>query len=139
MISKKGHHSNISILIDARIYGYLFSPIIASLIKKGVRVIVYVPQSILKNVELDLPISNFIAYKELDPILKKNRFRYFIHLVVLYFFTREDFLFRSLKRYENAREEARLFKRVILGIAKRFPKLPDHKVNMTLSKISMSS
>jgi hypothetical protein len=41
-----------------------------------------------------------------------------------------------MKRYEQAHEEARLFKRTILGIAKRFPKLPDHKVNMTLSKIS---
>jgi hypothetical protein len=134
--NKIGDTSNISILIDARINGYLFSPIIASLIKKGIRVIVYTPQSILKNVELDLPVSDLITYKELNPILNKNRFRYFIHLVGLYFLTREDFLFRSMKRYENSREEARPFKRVILGIAKLFPKLPDHKVNMTLSKMS---
>lgn len=137
MYSKTSNNTDISILIDARIYGYLFSPIIASLINRGINVTVFAPKSIIKNVELDLPKSDFIVYKELDSILKKNRFRYFIHLIVLYFFTREDFLFRSLKRYENARQQdASLFKRMVLGIAKRFPKLPDHKVNITLSKLS---
>mgnify|MGYP001204806690 CR=1 FL=1 len=136
MIGKKGNDRNISILIDARMYGYLFSPIIASLIERGIKVTVYAPQSILKNVELDLPNDDLIAYKDLDPILKKNRFRYFIHLIGLYFFTREEFLFRSIKRYQFDNEEASLFKRTILRAAKLSPKLPDDKVNKFLSKIS---
>ena len=136
MSSKKGNNSNISVLIDARIYGYLFSPIIDSLIKRGIKVTVFTPQSILKNVELDLPNSDLIAYRVLDPILRKNRFRHYIHLVGLYFFTREEFLFRSLKRYAHDNEEASLFKRIILRTAKLCPKMPDYKVNKFLSRIS---
>jgi len=139
MFNKKGNnsnHSTISILIDARIYGYLFSPIIVSLIKRDIKIIVYAPLSILNKVKLDLPINDLISYKDLDSILKKNSFRYFIHLIVLYFLTPEIFLFRSMKLYENSRQEAKLFKRIILGIAKLCPKLPNNKVNITLSKIS---
>ncbi len=136
MVNKIGDKSNISILIDARIYGYMFSPIIASLVKKGIGVTVYVPQSILESVKLDLPKSELITYKELDPILRANRFRYFIHLIGLYLLTSEEFLFRSFKRMQNAHEEAEPLKKMILTIGKYFPKLPDEKVNTTLSKLS---
>jgi hypothetical protein len=136
MLSTKIPISHISVLIDARIYGYLFSPIIAALVKMGIKVTVYTPKYIQKSVELDLPASNLIKYQELDSILQKNRFRYFIHLIVLHFFTRESFLYRSKERYEIAREEAKLSKKLILKITRNFPKLSDKKINTTLSKIS---
>ena len=136
MFRAKKKQINISILIDARIYGYLFSPIIVGLIKRGVKIVIYTPQSILKNVESDLPVSDLVTYKNLDYILREHRLRYFVHLIALHFLTRPDFLYRSLKRYENVSKETKISKKIFLNIAKICPKLPDSKINSTLSKIS---
>ena len=129
-------HLEITIIIDSRIYGYLFAPIILALRARGFRIYVYVPQRILKNVINDIGKDEYIEYLDLDLLRKKNRWRWILHRVAMDIFVRDDFSHQLYTKNHEITKALPPLRRIIVKSTRFIPKVPNKSINVFLKKIA---
>ncbi len=124
----------VTIVINFKIYLYLFEPIIRFLLKKEVKIYVAVPDNILSDVQVILEGLE-ITYLSLTKIGNQHWGRYYIHRVLATLLTRRDFSFQYQKKIEQTTKKYSGFQGLLLKIARFTPKIPNNKINQTLHKI----
>ena len=129
-------NSELSILIDSRIYAYLFSPIVQKLVYMNVKIYIYARLDIIDQIKGDIVENPLINYLTLDPILKKNRGRFFLHRALMNIFTNRDFLYLSTEKYKLASKKYSPLTKFIFILSRFIPKVPNGKINEFLSKIT---
>jgi hypothetical protein len=130
------HVLELSIIIDSRIYAYLFAPIIPELLSKGIRVYVYAPLKIINHVRNDIGLDDRIVYLDLDPIRKMHRWRWRIHRVAMEFFVRDDFSFQFYKKRNEITMTLSPGRRALVKLSRFLPKVPNDSINSFLKRIA---
>ena len=85
--------NEITIIIDFKIYAYLFEPIIPYLLGRNVKVTICLPDALKPQILLVYSHFKNLNYTSLTRIKVKNRFRFGIHRACSILFTRTDFSF----------------------------------------------
>lgn len=126
----------VSILIDFRIYAYMFKPIIEKMVKRGVTITVFCPSKILDFVIRELGILGEIRFCDLDEVRRPRRLRWMFHRSMLLLFTRADFSYQYGKKSRQEMIKSKGLQRVLLKLAWLTPKVPNHKINTFLKAIA---
>lgn len=132
---KHSDHLELSVLIDTRIYAYLFEPIMRALIARGIRVYVYTPAGIMEQVKEDLGHMPGITYCDLNPLKSAYKNRRLAHRIAMHLFTRDDFSYQFYKRRNQVTKKLPPFLRVISMLSRIAPKVPNMHINSFLGTI----
>jgi len=127
---------NITIIIDFKIYVYLFEPIINYIQSEGVKVFLFLPDELRLDVEKILGVNDLIEYCSLSEIKSKHRLRFALHRTCSLLFTRTDFSFQFKKKREQITKSFPGMTGVLLKISKYTPKVPNRMINRFLAFIS---
>ncbi len=125
---------SVTIVIDYKIYLYLFEPIIKYLLSKHVRVYIAASSDILVEIK-DILADEDIIFINLSEIKSKNKLRFYIHRVLLTLCTREDFSFQYKKKRQQTTKKYKGMQGALLRIARFTPKIANKKINSFLHKI----
>lgn len=127
----------VTIIIDFKIYLYLFEPIIRFLIINGVKVYIASSAELLNEIKIVLNDKN-ISYIDYSIIknTKINKFRYGLHRASSILFTREDFSFQFQKKRQQTTKKFSGLQGLLLKLARFTPKVPNDKINSFLHKIA---
>lgn len=124
----------ITIVIDFKIYIYLFDPIIRYLIERNVEVNLVAPSEF--KYELEETFSGLeITHIDYGLIKTRNRLRFIIHRVCTVLLTRSDFSWQFHKKRHQLTKKARGIQRGLLFLAKFTPKIPNKHINKVLNFI----
>lgn len=127
--------NEVTIVIDFKIYLYLFEPIIQYLLQKGVKVYLAASQDIMPEVK-DILSGLEITFINLSEIKSKNKFRFYVHRMLLTLCTREDFSFQYKKKRQQTTKKAAGMQGILLRIARFTPKVANKKINGFLHKVN---
>lgn len=133
MINKK--INEITILIDFKIYLYLFEPIIKELAQSGVKLHIAAPNGIKEYIQENMNDYEFI-FIDYELLKEKHKFRFLIHRVCGILFTRSDFSWQFYKKRNNITQKQKGIKKYLFYISKITPKIPNKRINKFLSSIS---
>jgi hypothetical protein len=128
--------ARVSVIVDSRIYGYLFAPIIRALIAKDVYVFVYSPQHVMNEIKCDIGVVSNIEYLNLDPIRKKNRWRWMLHRIGMDVLVRDDFSYQLFKRNQEITKALPLTRRLLVKLSRLLPKVPNKSINLFLERLA---
>lgn len=126
----------LTIIIDYKVYAYLFKPIIEKLIERDERVIVFCPSEIEDLVTLELAVSPNVHIKVIDKIKHKHKNRRRIHRGLQALFTRSNFSVLYCVLRNNAIQNIKGVKGLLHKIARFTPKVPDRQLNFFLHKVT---
>ena len=127
--------NEVTIVIDFKIYLYLFEPIIQYLLQKGVKVYLAASQDIMPEVK-DILSGVEITFINLSEIKSKNKFRFYVHRTLSTLCTREDFSFQYKKKRQQSTKKAAGMQGILLKVARFTPKVSNKKINSFLHKVS---
>lgn len=127
--------SEISVIIDLRIYGYLFAPIIERLDARGVKTYIYTPRQLKNSVKQDLGERNNVEFLDLDPIRKNNRWRWFMHRIARDVFLRDDFSFQMYKERNEKTAQLPTVRRMLIKFSQFLPKVQNKSINSFLEQL----
>jgi hypothetical protein len=128
--------SEISLIIDSRIYGYLFAPIITGLKKSGARIFIYTPKRIRDDIRNDIGVDDQVEFLDLDSIRKRYRWRWYLHRVAMDIFVRDDFSFQMYKKNYEVTKRLPLVRRLLVKSSRLLPKIPNKSINFFLENLS---
>lgn len=128
--------NEITIIIDFKIYAYLFEPIIPYLLGRNVKVTICLPDALKPQILLVYSHFKNLNYTSLTRIKDKNRFRFGIHRACSILFTRTDFSFQFRKKREQSTKKFNGLTGFLLKISKFTPKVANSSINKFLSSIS---
>lgn len=130
------NNNKVTIVIDFKIYAYLFEPILSYLIENKFVVYIYIPNALKEEVSILLPKNSNIIYCDLDVIKKNNRIRFILHRTCSILFTKTSFSFQFKKKREQSTKKFVGVTGLLLNISKFTPKVPNRYINKFLSLIS---
>ena len=125
----------ISIVIDFKIYAYLFHPIVKKLVDRKIAVFIYTTSGIADFIKEIFEGEKLVEVIELDSIKRKHKTRFRIHRSLLILCTRKDFSFQFMKRREQITKQYKGIQGLMLRIAKYTPKIQNLKINVFLSNV----
>jgi hypothetical protein len=125
----------VTIIIDFKIYLYLFEPIIEYLLKNNVKVFLASSSEVLPQVKEVLEGLD-ITYIDYTNIKNRNKIRYGIHRACSILFTRADFSFQFQKKRQQSTKKFTGLQGKLLQLAKITPKIPNTSINSFLHKIA---
>ena len=128
--------TEISVIIDSRIYGYLFAPIVTAFANRGVHLYIYTPRRIQDAVHKDIGANNQIEFLDLDPIRKRHRWRWIIHRVAMDLFVRDDFSYQMFKKKYEITKTLPPLRRFLTKIGSLLPKVSNKSINCFLERIA---
>lgn len=128
--------TQISVLIDSRIYGYLFAPIIEALATNNVYIYVYSPRRILDEIKQDIGVNSNVEFLELDSIREKNRWRWILHRIAMDIFVRDDFSYQLLKKNQEITKALPPARRFLVKMSRLLPKIPNRSINLFLERLA---
>ena len=123
--------AEVTIVIDFKIYTYLFEPVIQYLLSKNVKIYLAASEDILPEVKSILSELD-ITFINLSKIKSKNRLRFYLHRTLATLCTREDFSFQYKKKRQQTTKKAAGMQGVLLKIARFTPKVSNKKINSFL-------
>lgn len=129
-------YKEVTILIDFKIYLYLFEPIIDYLLSKNVRVYLCLPDSLVLETRKILSESENLTFISLNKIKENNKIRFAVHRACSILFTRTDFSFQFKKKREQSTKKFSGMTGRLLQISKYTPKISNQKINKFLSFVS---
>lgn len=129
-------YKEVTILIDFKIYLYLFEPIIEYLLAHNVNVYLCLPDDLIVETKKILKRHDNLKFLSLSTIKKGNKTRFSLHRVCSILFTRSDFSFQFKKKREQSTKKFTGLTSLLLNISKYTPKIPNNKINSFLSFIS---
>lgn len=128
-------NDEVTIVIDFKIYLYLFEPIIRYLLQKNVKIYLAAPQDIMPEVK-DILGGLEVTFVNLSEIKSKNKFRFYFHRTIATLCTRQDFSFQYKKKRQQTTKKAAGMQGILLKIARFTPKVSNKKINAFLHKVS---
>lgn len=132
MISTK----SVSVIVDFKVYLYLFEPIIESLSKENYVINLYIPDELVFDAKNVFCKNDSLIINSLTHIKKKNKFRFAIHRVLLLLFTRTDFSFQFKKKREQTTKKFTGTTGFLLKLSRFTPKISNKSINKFLSSIT---
>lgn len=124
----------VTIVIDYKIYSYLFKPIIAKLVEKKVDVSVFCPSEIKDVLSKDLG-CDCINFYSLDDIKYRYINRWRLHRALQVLCTRADFSFQYEKKRGQVTKKFKGMQGMLLRLARFTPKVPNKKINSFLHQV----
>jgi hypothetical protein len=133
--SARRPRAEISVLIDSRIYIYLFEPIVRGFRAADVRLHIYVPARLRDDAQLHFGMGELTEYLDLDPIKKKSRWRWMIHRLGMDVFVRDDFSFQMFKKKNEITKKLPPLRSTLVKLTKYVPKVPNRSINAFLGRL----
>ena len=133
--NSRQNFAELSVIIDSRIYGYLFAPIIAALEAKGIHIYIYTPRRILDHVRNDIGLYKHVEFLDLDPIRKRNRWRWLLHRIAMDLFVRDDFSYQLHNQKNEITKKLPPMRRVLVKLSRLLPKVPNNSINAFLERL----
>jgi len=128
--------AELSVIIDSRIYGYLFAPIIAAFDAKGVRIFIYTPSRIQQSVRKDIGAHDHVEFLDLDPIRKRNRWRWLVHRIAMDLFVRDDFSYQMHKQKKEITKVLPPLRRTLVKLSRLLPKVQNRAINHFVERLA---
>ncbi|MGF1765949.1 hypothetical protein L4D06_00955 [Enterovibrio makurazakiensis] len=125
----------VTIVIDFKIYLYLFEPIIRKFNEKGVKIHLAVPEVMHNDVKRIFPDIAF-DFVNFERIKKENRLRFILHRACSLLFTRTDFSFQFQKKRQQLVRKNTGTQGFLLWLSKFMPKVPNKSINRFLNGVS---
>jgi len=128
---KKG----VTIVIDFKIYFYLFEPIIRHLISQNVQIFIVAPKSLRTDIKLTFQSERikFINYEELK---RRHKLRFIVHRICTILFTRNDFSYQFYKKRNQITKKATTVHSFLYKLSVFIPKVSNSRINEFLSFVS---
>ncbi|MFT7248443.1 MAG: hypothetical protein ACI97P_001221 [Arcticibacterium sp.] len=123
------NNKEITIVIDFRIYYYLFEPVVDSFIERGVKVYLVCNKDIKDFISSKRQDLGCIEFVSLPVIKRKFRVHKVIHRILTIFFTRYDFSHQYAKRINQVTIKAKGMKRLLYFISRFVPKVANSNIN----------
>lgn len=125
----------VTVVIDYKIYAYLFKPILAKLVEKRVSVNVFCPSQIKSEVVRDLGAPQGVRIFTLDEIKARHVNRWRLHRALQVLCTRADFSFQYGKKRGQITRTYKGMQGLLLRLACFTPKVPNSKINAFLHSV----